>query len=204
MSSSRSRITRRSRDGVRNLADSCSELLHDQFVRRGDGARPPFAAGLAAITPMLAVSEAAAHSVVRSARHGRALIDVVRSREAQWTQPRRAILQARSRVLPRHGQNESGVELPSPVSGNHPTRAKRLRTVRPHHGPSIHSIVQGFRFLCYLQRSSAWMCYCCNGSSRTTVDAKFAVLSVVAGSGPRPCVNARSSTLRPWSKPGRP
>jgi hypothetical protein len=40
--------------------------------------------------------------------------------------------------------------------------------------------------------------------SRTMADAKFAVLSMVAGSGPRPCANARFSALRPWSKPGRP
>ena len=54
------------------------------------------------------------------------------------------------------------------------------------------------------ENSRTSTCYCCNGSSRTAVDAKSAVLSRVAGSGPRPCANARSSTLRPWSKPGRP
>ena len=44
----------------------------------------------------------------------------------------------------------------------------------------------------------------CSGSSRTAVDAKSAVLSFVAGSGPLRSANASSSTLRPWSKPGRP
>src|SRR5229473_2645387 len=46
-----------------------------------------------------------------------------------------------------------------------------------------------------------WVHYC-NGSSRT--DCTPPTLSLVLGSGPRPSANARSSTRRPCSSPGRP
>jgi hypothetical protein len=49
-------------------------------------------------------------------------------------------------------------------------------------------------------------CYCCsNGSRGTSAVVRTPVtLSLVAGSGPRPCAKAASSTRRPCSSPGRP
>jgi len=123
------------------------------------------------------------------------LIGVVRSRNVQPVMPSCG---RKSRLAWRE-QHRSGIRVslrPSEAI-SHPCRETAHRAVvpRPTTGcPDTRLFKASFSLPCPQPHITG---YCSSGSSRATVDAKFAVLSVAAGSGPRPSANARSSALRP-------